>query len=67
METVAKDGIWLVICRIGSLERIRVKYPKLLNVICRIGSLEINLQAGGHIIVVICRIGSLEIFALDPL
>ena len=55
--------IFLVFCRIGSLEMIGAA-PKLLDaVFCRIGSLEKFLLHGGRYIEVFCRIGSLERFA----
>ncbi len=52
---------YLVICRIGSLEKKDNEMMQLANVICRIGSLEIHCPACDTCLFVICRIGSLEI------
>ena len=54
-----------VICRIGSLEKLRDAQSTAKDVICRIGSLENIHNFIFSLKTVICRIGSLETFVIS--
>ena len=60
MQGLTRSWNWLVICRIGSLEKQAESCQQKDDVICRIGSLERYARIYGFGDVVICRIGSLE-------